>query len=102
MGKERKRIRDAFLSLYNLMSGDIPPDYIRMFYHSYDEEGESWLDLFPLVTGYGDDEIDDVADFLSYINPKFFPPRESIISIDFSKLVGGKGRKCTKGVKTKK
>lgn len=102
MGKERKRIRDAFMSLYELMNGEIPTEYLNIFSHQYEGgDGESWLDLFPLVIGYSTEEVSDVVDFLSYINPRFFPPKNSIKTINFKNLVGGKGRKCTKGIETK-
>lgn len=100
MQKERKRIREAFLSLLELMGGEVPQDYLDIFYHQYEGEGESWLDLFPLVFGYNESQKEEVVDFLSYLNPKFFPPREDISSINFSELSGGKGRRCTKGIYT--
>lgn len=98
MHKERKRLTEAFLSLLSLMEGELPLDYINMFYHRYEEGGESWLHLFPLVTGYEREQLPQVVDWLSYINPKFFPPPETILGIDFANLSGGKGRRCTKGL----
>ena len=99
MQKERERLKGSFLALYELTEGDIPEDYVSIFSHAYAEGGECWLDLFLRTTGYEEDQVPEVVDFLSFINPKFFPPKETIDSIDWSRLAGGKGRKCTKGVK---
>ena len=99
MQKERERLKGSFLTLYRLTEGNIPEDYISIFSHSYSDGGECWLDMFSKTVGFERSQVADVVDFLSFINPKFFPPKETIESIDWSKLAGGKGRKCTKGIK---
>lgn len=96
MSKERRKISDSFLSLWRGTQGNIPQEYLKPFHVRFEDGQECWLDLVPLVTNYSN--IESVVDWFSYLNPKFFPDRNSIHSIDFSKLSGGKGRRCTKGI----
>lgn len=97
MKKERKRLEDAFTTLYTLMEGDIPFDYLESFALKYENGCESWLDILPLVE-FKEEDLAKVVEFFSYVNPKFFPPKGEVNRIEFSEISGGKGRLCTKGI----
>lgn len=97
MKKERKRLEEAFTTLYTLMEGDIPLDYLEPFGLKYENGCESWLDIVPKIE-FKEEELHKVVEFFSYVNPKFFPRKSEVLRIDFSELSGGKGRNCTKGV----